>query len=91
MFGKLKISKKLLDVQKANQVAEQVIGESLAPLSDRIRNLALPQRMKKDSKLMRQKIVCAILNLIVKAGSAAREHPLPCSVHSRQSLSMAAL
>lgn len=70
-------NKKLLDIQKANQVAQQVVGESLAPLSDRIRNLALPQRMKKDSKLMRQKIVCAILNLIVKNDADYSQNGLP--------------
>lgn len=57
---------RLLNPQITEQVAEQVINESLAPLRDRIRNLALPQRMKKDSKFMRQKIVCAILRLVVK-------------------------
>lgn len=70
-------NKKLFDIQKAYQVAEQVVSESLAPLSDRIRNLALPQRMKKDSKLMRQKIVCAILNLIVKNDTDYSQSGLP--------------
>ena len=69
--------KKLLDTQKATQVAEQVVYESLAPLSDRIRNLALPQRMKKDSKFMRQKIVCAILTLIVKNETDYSQNGLP--------------
>ena len=70
-------NKKLFDTQKATQVADQVVNESLAPLSDRIRNLALPQRMKKDSKFMRQKIVCAILNLIVKNDTDYLQNGLP--------------
>lgn len=69
--------KKLLNVQITDQVAEQVINESLAPLRDRIRNLALPQRKKKDSKFMRQKIICAILRLVVKNEVDYMQNGLP--------------
>lgn len=49
-----------------NEVTQNVINEALAPLRDRILNLALPQREKKKSKRMRQKIVTAILELIIE-------------------------
>lgn len=45
-------------------VMKAAIAEVYAPLQDRIKNLALPQRNKKDSKHMRLKIVIAILSLI---------------------------
>lgn len=70
-------TKKLVDSEITQEVAKLVINESLIPLTDRIRNLALPQRMKKDSKLMRQKIVCAILRLVVKNETDYSQNGLP--------------
>ncbi len=59
-------TKRLLDDEiVASKVAQQVIEEAFKPLHDRAINLALPQRVKKDSKHMRQKIVISILQLIV--------------------------
>lgn len=47
------------------KVAEEVISEAFTPLHDRIVNLAMPQRDRKESKRMRLKIIIAILRLIV--------------------------
>lgn len=59
-------AKKVLDsVETARDVANEVVLEAFKPLRDRAVNLALPQRVKKDSKHMRQKIVIAIMELIV--------------------------
>ena len=52
------------DQQKLNYVMDEAIQEVYAPLSDRIKNLALPQRHRKDSKRLRMKIIIAILELI---------------------------
>lgn len=49
-----------------SKVAEEVIAEAFAPLHDRIFNLAMPQRERKESKRMRLKIVITILRLIVE-------------------------
>ena len=58
-------TKVLLDNQeKLNLVMEDAIQEVYAPLSDRIKNLALPQRHRKESKRLRMKIVVSILELI---------------------------
>ena len=48
----------------ASSVSEEVINEAYKPLHDRLLNLALPQREKKGSKHMRQKMVISILNII---------------------------
>lgn len=50
--------------EKLANVMQNVINEAYAPLMDRIKNLALPQRNKKDSKRMRLKIVISVLKLI---------------------------
>lgn len=52
------------DDNKLRKVMAQVISEMYAPLVDRAKNLALPQRNKKDSKRMRLKIVISILRII---------------------------
>ena len=52
------------DQEKLNYVMDDAIQEVYAPLSDRIKNLALPQRHRKDSKRLRMKIIIAILELI---------------------------
>lgn len=59
------LEKKLLDSDiTAQAVAEEVVSEAYKPLHDRTVNLASPQREKKDSKHMRQKIVISIFMLI---------------------------
>lgn len=56
---------KILDKKDIlNKVMENVINEAYTPLLDRIKNLALPQRNRKDSKRMRLKIVVSILELV---------------------------
>lgn len=50
--------------QTLKKVMEKVINEMYAPLVDRVKNLALPQRNKQKSKHMRLKIVISILRLI---------------------------
>ena len=53
----------------AQKVADEVISEAFKPLHDRAVNLALPQREKKDSKHMRQKIVISILEIILNSNN----------------------
>lgn len=50
----------------ATNAAEIVVREAYSPLHDRLKNLATPQRVRKDSKQVRQKIVAAILQLIIQ-------------------------
>lgn len=58
---------KILDNMKfATNAAEIVVREAYSPLHDRLKNLAPPQRVRKDSKQVRQKIVAAILQLIIQ-------------------------
>ena len=61
-------SKKICDdIGLAKQIVEEYISyEALSPLSDRIKNLSKPRRMKKDSKKVRAKIVSAILELVIE-------------------------
>lgn len=56
----------LNDYQTALNAAELVIREAYSPLHDRIKNLATPQRVRRESKNVRQKIIVAILSLIIK-------------------------
>lgn len=60
LFGKDSITK----------VADEVISEAYTPLHDRVVNLAMPQRERKDSKRMRLKIIIAVLQLIIEDESA---------------------
>lgn len=52
------------DEKKLSKVMKNIIDEMYSPLVDRIKNLALPQRNKRESKRMRLKIVVSILKLI---------------------------
>lgn len=54
------------DMGIATNAAEIVVKEAYSPLHDRLKNLATPQRVRKDSKQVRQKIVAAILQLIIQ-------------------------
>lgn len=54
----------LVDATTATETLDEVVNESYTPLKDRATNLALPQRQRKDSKHMRQKIVIALFSLI---------------------------
>ena len=54
----------LVDSSSATETVDEVVNESYTPLKDRATNLALPQRQRKDSKHMRQKIVIALFSLI---------------------------
>lgn len=54
----------------ATKVAEEVISEAYTPLHDRVVNLAMPQRERKESKRMRLKIVIAVLKLIGEEDAA---------------------
>lgn len=56
----------LIKKGSTTKVAEEVISEAYTPLHDRIINLAMPQRERKDSKRMRLKIIIAVLQLIVE-------------------------
>lgn len=58
--------KALYGSDSAQKVAKEVISEAFMPLHDRLINLAMPQRDRKESKRMRLKIVIAILRLIVE-------------------------
>lgn len=49
----------------ARKVTNEVISEAFTLLHDRLVNLAMPQRDRKDSKRMRLKIIIAVLRLIV--------------------------
>ena len=61
-----KIKRPLIGRGSTTKVAEEVISEAYTPLHDRIINLAMPQRERKDSKRMRLKIIIAVLQLIVE-------------------------
>ena len=57
------------DFSLADQAAKEVVEEAYAPLHDRIINLARPQRKRKESKRMRQRIIIALLTLILESNS----------------------
>lgn len=61
-----KVKKSLVREGSADKVAEEVISEAYTPLHDRVVNLAMPQRERRDSKHMRLKIVITVLRLIVE-------------------------
>ena len=69
VYETLEQHKLLKDEFLMNKAAETVISEAYTPLRDRIINLALPQRKKNDLKYMRQKIVIAVLQIIVEKES----------------------
>lgn len=62
--------KSLTGIGSASKVAEEVISEAHAPLRDRIINLAMPQRDRKESRRMRLKMIIAVLRLIVEDDAA---------------------
>ena len=67
-FGVFKtqpMKKALYGSDSVRKVAEEVVSEAFTPLHDRLINLAMPQRDRKESKRMRLKIIIAILRLIV--------------------------
>lgn len=61
-----KVKRPLIGEGSTAKVAEEVVSEAYIPLHDRIINLAMPQRERKDSKRMRLKIIIAVLQLIVE-------------------------
>ncbi|WP_294854233.1 hypothetical protein [uncultured Oscillibacter sp.] len=63
-------SKKILaDNMSTQESASEIVAEVLPPLRDRIINLAMPQRSRRESKHMRLKIVMTILTLIIENDS----------------------
>lgn len=56
--------KELIDDACTQLAAKTVVDEAYTPLHDRIINLALPQRDKKESKQMRLKIIISVLRVI---------------------------
>lgn len=59
------VKKSLYGLEVTKKVSEEVIFEAFTPLHDRLINLAMPQRERKESKRMRLKIIIAILRLII--------------------------
>lgn len=64
--GTQKTKKTITNKDATLKVAKEVISEAYIPLHDRIINLAMPQRERKESKRMRLKIVITALRLIVQ-------------------------
>lgn len=74
-------SKKILyNSARARSAAETLIEEAYVPLHDRIKNLATPQRERKESKHMRLKIVDAILQLIIENDIPYTQAGLPLEI-----------
>lgn len=65
VFETQPVKKALYGLEFAKKVSEEVIFEAFTPLHDRLINLAMPQRDRKESKRMRLKIIIAILRLII--------------------------
>lgn len=79
-------SKKILsNSSSTTKVAEEVIAEAFTPLHDRIINLAMPHRDRKESKRMRFKIVIAILRLIVEMEDDEIQTGIPLSAIKNES------
>lgn len=75
------VSKKILSSQSSTiKVAEEVIAEAYTPLHDRIVNLAMPQRDRKDSKRMRLKIVIAVLRLIIEDNNGKTQNGIHLNI-----------
>ena len=66
MYGTQSARKLLAREGSASKVADEVISEAYSPLHDRVVNLAMPQRERKESKRMRLKIIISVLRLIVE-------------------------
>ena len=60
---------KVDDFSLADEATKEVVEEAYAPLHDRIINLAKPQRKRKESKRMRQRIIITLLTLILENNS----------------------
>lgn len=74
----------LSDPDITQKTAEMVIQEAYAPLHDRIKNLATARRDQKNSKHMRQKIVDAILQLVIENDTQYTKTGLSLSaIHGR--------
>lgn len=67
------------DENTAASATDMIVREAYSPLRDRLKNLATPQRDRKDSKHVRQKIVAAILMLIIQKDSASTQSGLNAS------------
>lgn len=74
----------LNDFQIAVNAAELVVREAYSPLHDRIKNLATPQRVRKESKNVRQKIIAAILKLIIKEDTSHTQSGLKAEVIQKE-------
>lgn len=66
VYGTQSARKLLAREGSASKVADEVISEAYSPLHDRVVNLAMPQRERKESKRMRLKIIISVLRLIVE-------------------------
>lgn len=64
----------LKDIEKARETMNGLIMELYTPLRDRIINLALPHKAKKDSKYLRLKIIISILTLLKQQSSNRVEY-----------------
>lgn len=71
--------KVLTDIGATSKVAEEVISEAYTPLHDRIINLAMPQRERKESKHMRLKMIIAALRLIVETDASMTQSGIQLS------------
>ena len=69
----------LSDPAITKRVTEEIISEMFTPLHDRIINLAMPQRERKDSKKMRLKIVMAVLKYIIDDMGVNTQTGIPIS------------
>lgn len=69
--------KLLADSKITEKVTEDIISEMYIPLHDRIVNLSMPQRERKDSKKMRLKIVIAVLKYIIDDADANTQTGIP--------------
>lgn len=67
------------DLDVAVNSANLVVKEAFSPLRDRLKNLATPQRTRRDSKQVRQKIVAAILRLIIRDDAQRTQNGLMVS------------
>ena len=63
------------------RVVAAIINEAFTPLRDRIINLALPHRDRRDSKYLRLKIIIAVLQLIIETEPVSYTH---LDVYKRQ-------
>lgn len=79
VYGTQASVKSLIKNGVADKAAGEVIAEAFTPLHDRIVNLAMPQRDRKDSKRMRLKIIIAVLKLIISDDTGVTQSGIPLS------------